>query len=140
MAEPSRSKRERQIMDVVFQLGEASAGDVHARLPDPPTYTAVRTMMRLLEDKGLVQHRQEGRKYIYTPCRSPRSEGRSAMNRVLDVFFGGSLEDAVAAHLSDPKMQLDSEDLKRLRAVIDDADGTAKKTRKPKSKKKKGRR
>ena len=135
MVERSLSKRERQIMDVVFQLGEASAADVHARMPDPPTYTAVRTMMRLLEDKGLVQHRQEGRKYIYTPCRSPRSEGRSALNRVLDVFFGGSLEDAVAAHLSDPNMQLDPDDLQRLRTVIDDA-GKAKHALQPKHKKK----
>lgn len=128
VAEPSLSKRERQIMDAVFQLGDASAADVRARLPAPPTDTAVRTMLRLLEEKGWLKHRQVGRKFIYSPCRSPKSEGRSAMSRVLNVFFGGSLEDAVAAHLSDPSMQLDSKDFERLRSVIDEAAGATKKT------------
>ena len=126
--EPALSKRERQIMDVIFRLGEASAADVHERLPEAPSYTAVRTMLRLLEDKGMVVHRQDGRKYIYSPCSSPKSEGRSALHRVLNVFFGGSLEDAIAAHLSDPGMHLDAADLKRLRAVIDDAEETKKET------------
>jgi BlaI family penicillinase repressor len=111
--EPALSKRERQIMDVIFRLGEASAADVHERLPEAPSYTAVRTMLRLLEDKGMVVHRQDG---------------RSALHRVLNVFFGGSLEDAIAAHLSDPGMHLDAADLKRLRAVIDDAEETKKET------------
>lgn len=132
MAEPALSRRERQIMDIVFQLGRASAAEIHERLPDPPTYTAVRTMLRLLEEKGLLRHWQEGRRYIYAPCRSPQTEGRSAMNRVLNVFFGGSLEDAVAAHLSDPGLQLDAEDFERLRAVIDEADSAAKSQRKRK--------
>lgn len=122
MTEMSLTKRERQIMDVVFRLENASAADVHQQLPDAPGYTAVRTMMKLLVDKGLLQHRQEGKKYIYSPCKSPKSAGRSALFRVLDVFFSGSLEDAIAAHLNDPKMKLDASDFERLRAVIDDAD------------------
>ena len=136
MAETVLSKRERQIMDIVFRLGKASASEVHELMPEPPTYTAVRTMLRLLEDKGLVQHYQDGRKYIYSPCSSPKSAGRSAFHRVLNVFFGGSLQDAVAAHLSDPNMQLEPGDLERLRAVIDAADSGQRKTAKPKSQKK----
>ena len=128
MTETVLSKRERQIMDIVFRLGRASASDVHQFMPEPPTYTAVRTMLRLLEDKGLVQHHQDGRKYIYSPCSSPKSAGRSALHRVLNVFFGGSLQDAVAAHLSDPNMRLEPGDLARLRAVIDDVDTAQKKT------------
>ncbi len=129
MVEPNLSKRERQIMDIVFELGAASAAEVHERLPDPPTYTAVRTMLKLLEDKGLVRHRQEGRKYIYSPCHSQKSQGRSALSRVLQVFFGGSLENAIAAHLSDPKLKLEPEELKRLKVMIEDADRSAKNTR-----------
>lgn len=138
VAETALSKRERQIMDVVFQAGEASAADVHAGLADAPSYTAVRTMLRLLEDKGLLQHRQDGRRYIYSPCSSPTAEGRSAMKRVLDVFFGGSLEDALAAHLNDPSMQLSPEALARLRAVVEGAE-TKKSRRKSKKQHKKGR-
>ncbi len=126
MAEKVLSKRERQIMDIVFHLGKASARDVHERMPEPPTYTAVRTMLRLLEDKGLLQHQEDGRKYIYSPCSSTKTEGRSALHRVLNVFFGGSLQDAVAAHLSDPSMRLTSEDLAQLRAVVDEAGATHK--------------
>lgn len=151
MTEMSLSKRERQMMDIVFRLKEASAADVQQQLPDAPGYTAVRTMLKLLEGKGLLQHRQEGKKYIYSPCKSPKSAGRSALSRVLEVFFSGSLEDAIAAHLNDPKMKLDAEDFERLRAVIDSADVVMKKPAnrskgaKPKSgtprksKKKKGR-
>lgn len=139
MAETVLSKRERQIMDIVFRLGKASASAVHELMPEPPTYTAVRTMLRLLEDKGLVQHHQDGRKYIYSPCSSQKSAGRSALHRVLNVFFGGSLQDAIAAHLSDPTLQLEPSDLAQLRAVIDDADAAKKNAAKPKAQKKKGR-
>ena len=130
MTEISLSKRERQMMDIVFRLEEASAADVQQALPDAPGYTAVRTMLKLLEGKGLLQHRQEGKKYIYSPCKSPKTAGRSALSRVLEVFFSGSLEDAIAAHLNDPKMKLDAEDFERLRAVIDSADVKKRKTTK----------
>ena len=135
MTETALSKRERQIMDIVFQAGEVSAAEVHALLPDPPTYTAVRTMMHVLEEKSLLQHRSEGRKYIYSPMKSAAAAGMSAMKRLLDVFFGGSLEDAVAAHLNDPGMRLDGKDLARLRKLIDEAEKAAKGVRKSKPKK-----
>ena len=122
-------------MDIVFQAGEVSAAEVHARLPDAPTYTAVRTMMRVLEDKGFLQHSTEGRKFIYSPRKSPVVAGRSAMKRVLEVFFGGSLEDAVAAHLNDPRVRLDAKELARLRDVIDEAEQATKDIRKLKFRK-----
>jgi len=120
------SRRERQLMDTVFQAGEASAAEVLGRLPDPPTYTAVRTMLRILEHKGLLQHRVDGRRYIYSPRRPPHVEGSSAFQRVLRVFFGGSLEQALAAHLSDPNIHLDLAEAERLRGLIDQASQSAK--------------
>ena len=126
------------MMDIVFRQEEASAAEVQKQLTDAPGYTAVRTMLKLLVEKGLLQHRLDGKKYIYSPRKSPKVAGRSALSRVLDVFFGGSLEDAIAAHLNDPKMKLDAEDFQRLRAVIDDADNekktTGNKTKKKRSK------
>src|SRR5262249_38625526 len=96
------------------------------RLPDPPSYTAVRTMLRILENKGLLQHRLDGRRYIYSPRRPPHVEGSSAFQRVLRVFFGGSLEQALAAHLSDPNISLDEVEALRLRALIEQASQPAK--------------
>src|SRR5262245_5674080 len=99
--EPSLSKRERQIMDVIYARGQASALDVLADLPDPPSKTAVRTLLRILEEKGHLSHETVGQTYIYRPRRARDHAGRSALRRVLDVFFAGSLEKAVAAHLLD---------------------------------------
>src|SRR3954471_18261457 len=104
------SKRERQIMDVIYRLGEASAVEVLAELPDPPSRTAVRTFLRILEDKGHLTHRQDGKEYVYKPTRSTARVARSALRGVLDTFFGGSLERAVTAHLADPKSQLSDDD------------------------------
>ncbi len=123
-------------MDIVFHLGRASAREVHVQMEDAPSYTAVRTMLRLLENKGLLQHDEEDRRYIYSPVGSPKAAGRSALHRVLNVFFGGSLQDAVAAHLSDPEMRLSAEDLARLRRIIDEADVAQKKAVRMNSRKK----
>jgi BlaI family transcriptional regulator, penicillinase repressor len=126
------SRRERQIMDAIFQTGEATAAEVRERMPDPPTYTAVRTLLRILEDKGLVVHRVDGKRYVYTPRGSSEVEGRSAFRRVLRVFFGGSLEQAVAAHLSDPRIRPDKDELQRMRALIEELDEPpASRSRKP---------
>src|SRR5215469_151353 len=110
-AEPGLSRRERQIMEIVYARGEASAADVHAALPDAPSYTAVRTLLRILEEKGHLKHRQEGLKYIYAPSRSRKHAGRSAFRRILETFFEGSLEKAVAAYLSDSATDLSPEEL-----------------------------
>jgi predicted transcriptional regulator len=115
------SRRERQIMDVVYARGEASAGEVHAALPDAPSRTAVRTLLRILEEKGHLKHRQEGLTYIYQPTRPRGRAGRSALRRVLETFFDGSLEKAVAAHLADDAARLSPEELARLAVLINQA-------------------
>lgn len=121
MAEVSLSRRERQIMDIVYALGEATATDVHRNLADPPSKTAVRTLMRILEEKGHLQHRQDGQTYIYRPSRPRGTAGRSAFRRVLDTFFEGSLEKALAAHLGDVAADLSPEELARLADLIKQA-------------------
>jgi BlaI family transcriptional regulator, penicillinase repressor len=115
------SRRERQILDIVYARGEAAAAEVWAALPDAPTRTAVRTLLSILEEKGHLTHRQEGLKYVYTPTRPRDRAGQSALRRVLDTFFDGSLEKAVAAHLGDSAADLSPEELARLAALINQA-------------------
>jgi predicted transcriptional regulator len=111
------SRRERQIMEVVYRRGQATAAEVLAELPDPPTKTAVRTLLRILEDKGQVRHRREGLTYVYLPCRPREQAARSALRGVLQTFFGGSLVNAVAAHLGEAG-ELSAEELERLAELI----------------------
>ena len=115
------SRRERQIMDVVYARGEASAADVRAALPDPPSYSAVRALLAILVDKGRLKHRSQQGRYIYAPTRRRAQAGRSALRRVLDTFFEGSLEKAVAALLQGADANLSQEDLKRLGRLIQQA-------------------
>jgi predicted transcriptional regulator len=120
-AEEHLSRRERQIMDILYARGEAAAAEVHAALPDPPSRTAVRTLLRILEEKGHLQHEQRGLKYVYRPSRPRGPAGRSAFRRVLDTFFDGSLEKAVAAHLGDSAADLSPDELARLADLINQA-------------------
>ena len=115
------SKRERQIMDVVYARGEATVSQVMEGIPDPPMRGALRTLVRILEKKGHLTHRKQGREFIYRPTQARGQAGRSALKRVLDVFFGGSLENAVAAHLSDPRQaaKLTGEELRRLSELVE---------------------
>jgi predicted transcriptional regulator len=114
-------RRERQIMDAVYQLGEASVGDVLARLPDPPSYSAVRTMIRLLERKGYLRHRKDGTKYVYRPTEPHESASRSAIGHLLDTFFGGSASDAMAALLDVSSKRLSDADYRRMQQLIEEA-------------------
>ena len=114
----SLSRRERQIMDIIYARSEASATDVLNDMPDPPTRTAVRTMLRILEEKGHLVHKKKGREFIYQPTRARTRAGLSALRRVVQTFFEGSLEKAVAVHLSDPKSDLSEDELKRLADLI----------------------
>jgi predicted transcriptional regulator len=121
MPDPSQlSKRERQIMDAVYARGEASVASILAAIPDAPSGGAMRTLLRILERKGHLTHRADGREFLYRPTQPRGRAGRSALGRVLDVFFAGSLEKAVAAHLSDPKRteNLSPEELDRLSDLI----------------------
>lgn len=114
-------RRERQIMDAIFQLGEASVSDVLARLPDPPSYSAVRTMIRLLEAKGFLKHRRDGNRYVYRPTQSHETASRSALQHLLATFFAGSATDAVAAILNLSADDMTDEDLQRMEALIEQA-------------------
>src|SRR5918996_476764 len=93
------SRRERQIMDVIYRLNKATAAEIHERLPDQPTYSTVRAKLRVLEEKGFVRHKEQGPRYLYTPT-TPRDKARrSALQHLVDTFFGGSAEQVVAALL-----------------------------------------
>jgi BlaI family transcriptional regulator, penicillinase repressor len=117
------SKRERQIMDVVYARGEATVSQVIDGIPDPPMRGALRTLLRILEKKGHLTHRKQGREFIYRPTQARGQAGRSALRRVLEVFYGGSLESAVAAHLSDPRQasKLTVDELRRLSELVEKA-------------------
>jgi BlaI family transcriptional regulator, penicillinase repressor len=114
-------RRERQIMDAVYQLGEASVADVLSRLPDPPSYSAVRTMIRLLERKGYLRHRKAGTKYVYRPTEPHESASRSAIGHLLDTFFGGSASDAMAALLDVSSKRLSDADYRQMQQLIEQA-------------------
>jgi predicted transcriptional regulator len=115
------SRRERQIMDVIYARQSASAAEVHAALPDAPSRTSVRTLLRILETKGHLSHQQDGPRYVYRAVRSREQMGKTSLRRVLETFFEGSLERAVAAHLADPSATLSSEEIKRLARLINQA-------------------
>src|SRR5215207_3350329 len=90
------SRRERQIMEIIYQQGQATAAEVLGRLPDPPGYSAVRAMLRLLEEKGYLRHDQQGPRYVYLPTLAREKARRSALKQMLQTFFDGSTEAAVA--------------------------------------------
>jgi predicted transcriptional regulator len=115
------SRRERQIMDVVYRRGSATSAEITADLPDPPTSTAVRTMLRILEDKGHVRHQQDGPRYLYVPTLARDNAKRSAMRHMLQTFFDGSTEQAISALLDDSSARLSDVELDRLARLIDQA-------------------
>ena len=112
------SRREQQIMDVVYRRGRASVSEVHKAMPHPPSYSAVRATMRILEEKGHLKHRKLGNKYIYLPTRSRREAGHSAVRRLLQTFFDGRPEQAVAALLDASNPAPSDEQLDRLAELI----------------------
>ncbi|MDX1547457.1 MAG: BlaI/MecI/CopY family transcriptional regulator [Rhodothermales bacterium] len=124
MAHPSPhqlSRRERQIMDILYRQGEASAAEVLDDLPDPPSYSAVRAHLRILEEKGHVEHRQEGPRYIYFPAEPIERAKQSALRHMVSTFFSGSVSQAVAALLDLGGDALSEEELTRLSRLIDQA-------------------
>ena len=120
MAAPTGSlgRRERQILETVYRLGRASVGQVQAELPDPPSYSAVRAMLNLLEEKGHLRHEQDGLKYVYLPVVETRAASRSAMAHVVRTFFGGNPAEAATALLDLPDHKLSDEELKQLSQLI----------------------
>ena len=121
MTLPGLSRRERQIMDILYQRGKASANEVRDAMPDAPSYSAVRAMLRVLEEKGHVKHQEEGMKYVYAPVVAAGKAKRSAVKHVLDTFFQGSAEQAVAALLDVSSSRLTREELDRMAALIEKA-------------------
>lgn len=117
------TRRERQIMDIVYRHGEATAAEVQENLPDPPSYSAVRALLRVLEEKGHLDHEQEGPRYVYHPTLPREKARRSALKRVIRTFFDDSTEKAVAALLSMSATELSGEERDRLRELIEQAEG-----------------
>jgi predicted transcriptional regulator len=117
----SFSRREREIMDALYRLGKASAAEVREALAEPPTYTAIRTLLTILEKKGHVRHTSDGTRYIYEPAVARDQMGRRAIGSVLATFFDNSVEQAVTALLTQDDAQISPEDLKRLAQLIDKA-------------------
>jgi predicted transcriptional regulator len=122
-AQAQLSRRERQIMDVVYRLGKATVSDVLERLPDPPSYSAVRALMRILEEKGHLSHEQDGPRYVYLPTVPRDAAQASALSHLVRTFFGGSAEAAVAALLDLPEHGMSEGELSRLSRLIDEARG-----------------
>ena len=120
-AHDSLSRRERQIMDVVYRLGRATAAEVQEALPDPPGYSAIRALLRVLEEKGHLRHEQDGPRYVFLPTVPRDKARRSALRRLVQTFFEGSTAQAVAALLGEPDAELTDEDLDRLSRLIDRA-------------------
>jgi len=112
------SRRERQIMDILHERGQATAAEVLEALPDPPSYSSVRALLRILEEKGQAQHTEEGNRYVYAPAESLSSAGRNAIEQVVQTFFGGSVERAVSTLLSSHKTRPSDEELERLEEMI----------------------
>ena len=115
------SPRERQIMDVVYRRGSATVQEVLEEMPDPPSYSAVRATMRVLEEKGRLRHKEEGRKYVYHPAVAPERARRNALQHIVKTFFGGSAEQAAVALLRMSDTALGQEELDRLAARIEEA-------------------
>ena len=115
------SRREREIMDILYSSGSASAGEVHERIPSPPSYSAVRATLRVLEQKGLITHEHDGKRYIYRPTLNRSKARRSAVEHLLNTFFDGSAAGAVMALLEAPSSDLKPEDLDRMAELIERA-------------------
>lgn len=115
------SRRERQILDILYQRGRATAAEVQATLPEPPSYSAVRALLRILEDKGHVRHEHDGPRYVYLPTIARGNAQRSAMRHMLQTFFDGSAEQAISALLDDSSAKLSPAELDRLARMIDTA-------------------
>jgi predicted transcriptional regulator len=115
------SRRERQIMDILYQRGRATASEIHQALPDRPTYSAVRAKLRVLEEKGHIRHEEESLRYVYLPTVARDTARRSALRHLVSTFFQGSVEHAVAALLDLSSANLSPTELDRISSLIDKA-------------------
>ncbi|MEM7356401.1 MAG: BlaI/MecI/CopY family transcriptional regulator [Acidobacteriota bacterium] len=112
------SRRERQIMDILFRTGQATAAEIRQSMPDAPSYSSVRTQLRILVDKGHVRHEQDGPRYLYRPTVTKDRAKKSALQRLVTTFFDGSASQAMAALLDDSAPELSNSELDRLEGLI----------------------
>jgi len=112
------SRRERQIMDVLFRLGRATVAEVQAELPDPPSYSSVRALLRVLEEKGHIKHTEDGPRYVYEPTVSRDRAKTSALRHVMQTYFDGSVEEVVSALMHMSSAQLSDEEYQELARLI----------------------
>jgi predicted transcriptional regulator len=115
------SRRERQIMDAVYRAGKATVAEVREALPDPPTYSTVRALLRVLEEKGHLKHQEDGARYVYLPTRLRQTAAKSALSKVVQTFFGGSVERTVATLLTSGEAKLSEDEYRRLATLIEEA-------------------
>src|SRR3954468_15490669 len=115
------SRRERQIMDILYRRGRATAQEILDAMPDPPTYSAVRAKLRVLEDKGHVRHQEEALRYVYLPVVARETARKSALRHMVSTFFAGSVQDTVAALLDLSSANLTKQDLDRIAVLIEQA-------------------
>lgn len=108
-------------MDIIYQRGQATAAEVQESMPNPPSYSAVRAMLRLLEEKGYLRHEQDGQKYVFKPTLAREKARKSALKQMLETFFDGSTEQAMAALLNLSKSKLSEDELDRLSRMIETA-------------------
>lgn len=118
---PPLSRRERQVMDIIHELGGATAAQIRERMSDPPTDSAVRSVLRILLRKGHLEKEYDGPRFVYSPRIPARTARRSAMRHVLTTFFGGSVEGAVATLVALENRPLDANERERIMAMIDQA-------------------
>lgn len=118
---PALTRRERQILDVIYRHGTATAAQIHAGLPDPPTYTAVRGLLRVMLGKGHVCYEREGRRYVYAPSTPRLAAGASSIKHVVRTFFAGSPAAAMAALIGSDRQRVSEDELARLANLVDEA-------------------
>jgi BlaI family transcriptional regulator, penicillinase repressor len=121
LASTDLSRRERQVLDALYRAGRATCAEVQKTMTDPPSYSAVRTFLRILEEKELVRHEQDGARYVYIPTVEKARASRSALRHVLNTFFGGSVTHAISALLDEDSKHLSEKDWQRLSVMIEEA-------------------
>ena len=128
------SRREREVLGIVFRLGEATVNQVMEEMPDPPTRAALRSIFRILEEKGHLRHRKQGREFVYRSTERKDRAGKQALRGVLQTFFDGSLGNALAAHLADPGERIDEQEAEKLEELISQLSSRRKERSTPKRK------
>ena len=121
LASAGLSRRERQVLDALYRVGQATCAEVQRAMADPPSYSAVRTFLRILEEKKIVRHEQDGARYVYIPVVEKERASRSALRHVLSTFFAGSVTQAVSALLDEDSKNLSEDDWQRLSAIVEGA-------------------